>query len=114
MKNLDDKKVRQETISKLKFIVHDLWKEQNLIDVSTPSYLTVNVKILKPGNLEKIMGKINKINLIENYNVKELDHNYVKIQIKYLGKIKALESSLLENGFKLNIKDNEWNLTFKG
>ena len=114
VKNLGDKKVRQETISKLKFMVHDLWKEQNLVDVSTPSYLTINVKISKPGNLEKIMGKITQINLIENYNVKELDQNYAKIQIKYLGKIKALESLFLENGFILSIKDNEWNLTFKG
>ena len=27
VKNLDEKKVREETISKLKFLIHDIWKE---------------------------------------------------------------------------------------
>ena len=31
-----NKKVREETILKLKSILHDMWKEQNLIDASTP------------------------------------------------------------------------------
>ena len=42
------KKLERKQYQNLKFIVHDIWKEQNLIDVSTPSYLTVNLKILKP------------------------------------------------------------------
>ena len=29
----------------MKFHINDLWKEQNLIDISVPSYLTVNVRI---------------------------------------------------------------------
>ena len=114
MKNLDDKKVREETISKLKFVIHDIWKEQNLVDASAPTYLTLNIITNDVKNLAQIKKKIESINFIKDFNVKELDKNNVKIQIKYLGKIKSLKNIFLDNGFILKIEDNEWNLVLKG
>ena len=114
VKNLEDKKVREEIISKLKFSIHDLWKEQNLIDISVPSYLVVNSPIQEPGSLKKIIKKIKQIDLIANYSVEEVDKDSAKIKIKYLGKIKSLQNSLIENGFNFEISNNEWNLTLSG
>ncbi len=114
VKNIDDKKVREEIISKLKFMVHDIWKDQNLIDVSTPSYLTVNLKLSKPSNLETAIKKIQNFNLVKNLHVKQIDNNNAKIKIKYFGKIKNLQNLFMENGFVLKIIDNEWNLKLKG
>ena len=114
VKNLEDKEVREEIISKLKFSIHDLWKEQNLIDISVPSYLVVNTPTPKPGSLEKVIKKIKQINLITNYSIEELDKDSAKIKIKYLGKIKSLQNSLIENGFIFEILNNEWNLTLAG
>ena len=114
VKNIDDKKVREEIISKLKFMVHDIWKDQNLIDVSTPSYLTVNLKLSKPSNLETAIKKIKNFNLVKNLHVKQIDNNNAKIKIKYFGKIKNLQNLFMENGFVLKIIDNEWNLKLKG
>ena len=114
VKNLDNKKVREETILKLKSIVHDMWKEQNLVDVSTPSYLTLNVQFKKPNNLGEVVSKIKKISIIKSYNIQELNKNNAKIKIKYLGKIKSLENFLTQSGFRLKIQDNEWNLITKG
>ena len=113
MENIEDNKVRKETISKLKFFVHDLWKEQNLVDISAPSYITLNTKIQKPDTLDSVIKKIKQINLITSYNVKEFDKNSAKIKIKYLGKVKILENALIENGFILKILDNEWNLSLR-
>ena len=114
VKNLEDKEVREEIISKLKFSIHDLWKEQNLIDISVPSYLVVNAPTPKPGSLEKVIKKIKQINLITNYSIEELDKDSAKIKIKYLGKIKNLQNSLIENGFNFEILNDEWNLTLAG
>ena len=114
MKNLDNKKIREETIQKLKSIVHDMWKEQNLIDASIPSYLTLNVKFNEPYNLEEVISKIKKISIIKAYNIQELNKNNAIIKIKYLGKIKSLENFLTQSGFRIKIKDNEWNLIIKG
>ena len=114
VKNLDNKEVREETILKLKSILHDMWKEQNLIDASTPSYLTLNVQFNEPFNLGEVISKIKKISIIKSYNIQELNKNNAKIKIKYLGKIKSLENFLIQNGFRLKIQDNEWNLITKG
>ena len=114
VKNLDDKKVREETISKLKFVIHDIWKEQNLVDASVPSYLTVNIINNDVKNIAQVIKKIENINFIKNFYIKELDKNNAKIKIKYLGKIKSLKNIFLDNGFILKIEDNEWNLVLKG
>ena len=114
VKDLDNKKVREETILKLKSIVHDMWKEQNLIDASTPSYLTLNVQFNEPHNLREVLSKIKKISIINSHNIQELTKNNAVIKIKYLGKIKSLENFLTQNGFRLKIQDNEWNLIING
>ncbi len=114
VKDLDNKKVREETILKLKSIVHDMWKEQNLIDASTPSYLTLNAQFNEPYNLGEVISKINKISIIKSHNIQELNKNNAIIKIKYLGKIKSLENFLTQSGFIIKIQDNEWNLIIKG
>ena len=114
VKDLDNKKVREETILKLKSIVHDMLKDQNLIDTSTPSYLTLNVQFNKPHNLKEVLSKIKKISIIKSHNIQELSKNNATIKIKYLGKIKSLENFLTQSGFGLRIQDNEWNLIING
>ena len=110
VKDLENKKVREETILKLKSVVHDMWKEQNLIDASTPSYLTLNVQFYESDNLREVINKINKISIIKSHNIQELNKNNAVIKIKYLGKIKSLENFLTQSGFRIKIQDNEWNL----
>ena len=114
VKNFQDKEVRADLISSLKSYIHDLWKEQNLIDISTPSYLVVNAPVKEPDSLDKIFKKIKQINLITNYHIEELDKDSVKIKIKYLGKIRNLQNSFIENGFNFKILNNEWSLTLAG
>ena len=114
VKDLENKKVREETILKLKSIVHDMWKEQNLIDASTPSYLTLNVQFYESDNLREVISKIKKISIIKSHNIQELNKNNAVIKIKYLGKIKSLENFLTQSGFRLKIQDNEWNLITNG
>ena len=114
VKNLDEKKVREETISKLKFLIHDIWKEQNLVDASAPSYLTVNIKIENAKKLSQMIKKIENINLIKNFYITEFNKNNAKIKIKYLGKIKSLKNVFLDNGFILRGEDNEWSLILRG
>tara|TARA_B100001250_G_C19806526_1_gene793576 strand:- start:2107 stop:3156 length:1050 start_codon:yes stop_codon:yes gene_type:complete len=114
VKNLQDKKVRESIIASLKSSIHDLWKEQNLIDISVPSYLVVSTPIKEPDALGEVIKRIKKISLITNYYIEELDGVSVKIKIQYLGKIKNLQSSFTENGFIFKIINNEWQLTLAG
>ena len=114
VKNLQDKKVRESVIVSLKSSIHDLWKEQNLIDISVPSYLTVNAPIKEPNSLGEIIKRLKTISLITDYYIDELANDSVKIRIKYLGKIKNLQDSFTDNGFIFKILNNEWELTLAG
>ena len=114
VKNLQDKKVRESVINILKYSIHDMLKEQNLIDISIPSYLTVNAPIKEANSLGEIIKKIEKISLVTDYYIEKLDKNSAKIKIKYLGKIKNLQNSFMDNGFTFQIIDNEWKITLAG
>ena len=110
VQDLAKKEVRENIIINLKSNINDMWKEQNFVDISTPSYLTVNARLKEPGSLINIIEKIKEISLIDYYFVEELDKNSAKIKIKYFGKIKNLQNSFQDNGFEFKVIHNEWSL----
>ena len=110
VQDLAKKEVRENIIINLKSNINDIWKEQNLVDISTPSYLTVNARLKGPGSLINIIEKIKEISLIDYYFVEELDKDSAKIKLKYFGKIKNLQNSFQDNGFEFKVIHNEWSL----
>ena len=110
---LENKESRNNIIKNAKYYINELWKKENLIDISVPSYLVVNTKIKDPSSLEKIIKTMKKISLIENYIVQELDNKSAKIKIKFFGKIQNLQNSFLRNGIEFKIIDDKWNLNLK-
>jgi hypothetical protein len=100
----------KNTIEELKIEISELWKNNNLIDVRTPSFLNVTLDINKKDDLLKLQEALNKIDLIDNYYVFELDKDQVKIKIKYLGKIDKIKSKLYENNIKVIINESKWKL----
>tara|TARA_B100000214_G_scaffold328628_1_gene267874 strand:- start:2477 stop:3526 length:1050 start_codon:yes stop_codon:yes gene_type:complete len=110
---LENKESRNNIIKNAKYYINELWKEENLIDISVPSYLVVNTKIKDSSSLEKIIKTMKKISLIENYIVQELDNKSAKIKIKFFGKIQNLQNSFLRNGIEFKIIDDKWNLNLK-
>jgi hypothetical protein len=111
VEDLTNKEVRADIIKSLKININDFWKEQHLIDISAPSYLTFEIKTEKPETLKNVIKRIKKINLIDSYVVRELSKNSAKINIKYFGKIKNLQDELTDNGFEFKISHNEWSLS---
>ena len=111
VEDLNNKDVRKELIKNLKFYINELWKEENLIDISAPASLTFITNLNKPEKLQLVLSKLTNINFIDSYKVLEFNKNTAKIKIIYLGKIKNIQDSLVKNGFKFEIKNNEWFLT---
>ena len=108
--NLDNEDVRNDIISSLKSYTIELWKEENLIDISTPSFITLNINSKNPKSLKEIIDKIKKINSIDSFSIENFDNNFVKIKIKFFGKIKNLQNNFIENGFDVQFIDDQWNL----
>ena len=95
---------------KIKIEITELWKNQNLIDVKTPSFLNTKLDFKDKSDLLKVQKILSKIDLIQNYSVLELNLKYAKIKIKYLGKIEKLKKKFISEGLILNIIQGEINL----
>ena len=107
-KNPDLINFKENIILKIKNTIIDLTKFQNLIDVNTPSFLNVNLELNKTNNLVLLNSRIEKIDLIENIYIQELSNNYVKLRIKYLGKLEKITDQLRKNNIDLEILNDQW------
>ncbi len=100
--------INKKIILAVKNEIINLIKSQNLIDVSTPSFLNARLNLNKKINLVLLNSKIKKISLIENIFVQEFNKNYVSLRIKYLGNLEKVIKQLKDNDVNLQIINNEW------
>ena len=103
-----DENYYKNSIKKIKMEINEIWKSQNLIDIRTPSFLNISLKLKNKRDLLNIQKTLNKIDLIENYHVIELNNNYAKIKIKYVGQIDKIKNKFKEQGIDVSVKDNNW------
>ena len=92
----------------------NLIKSQNLIDVKTPSFLNTKFKLKKRNNLVELNSRLEKIGLIENIYVQELNNEYVNLKIKYLGKLNKIINLLKSQNIILKLSGEEWTLEIIG
>ena len=109
--NLSKKEFYREIIFEINNIIRDLIKSQNLIDVRTPSFLNVEIKLNKKSNLVEFSNRLNKIDLIDNFYVQKLNKDYVLVKIKYLGKINKIINKLKDQNINLKMIAGQWQLT---
>jgi len=109
-KNLDNKDFYNKIVLEINNTIRDLIKSQNLIDVRTPSFLNVEIKMSKKSNLVEFNNRLQKIDLIDNFYVQELNKDYVLVKIKYLGKINKIIDKLKDQNIDLKMIAGQWQL----
>ena len=100
----------KEIIKKIKNEILEIIKSNNLIDIRTPAFLNLNLEIKNKNDLYKAQEIIEQIDLIESFNVIELNKSYTKIKIKYFGNINYITEKFLENGIRVSNNNNEWKI----
>ena len=108
--NLDNKDFYNKIILDINNTIRDLIKSQNLIDIRTPSFLNVKIKMSKKSNLVEFNNRLKKIDLIDNFYVQELNKDYVLVKIKYLGKINKIINKLKDQNIDLKMIAGQWQL----
>jgi len=109
-KNLLEEDFYNSVILEINNIIGDLIKSQNLIDVRTPSFLNVEIKLNDKSNLIEFNNRLKKIALIDNFYVQQLNKDYVSVKIKYLGKINKIIKKLDDQNIKLKLIAGQWQL----
>jgi len=106
-------KIRDD--SKLNFILKDLktqitdmWKEENIINLSMPLTIKVKFNYNDLIDLDKLKDAFYKINIVDNYDLEEIDTNNSTFKIYYYGNPKKLSIELMRFGYKLENDQGYW------
>jgi hypothetical protein len=108
--SLNKKDFYKNIIVEVNNAIKDLIKSQNLIDVRTPSFLNVEIKLNNKSNLVEFNNRLKKIDLIDNFYVQQLNKDYVLVKIKYLGKINKIIKKLKDQNINLKMIAGQWQL----
>ena len=103
--------------SKLKFIlkdlkiqITDLWKQENIINLSTPLLIRVKFWHLSLENLDKLKKNLNNISIVENYSLEELNIKNSFFKIYYFGNPRKLRNELQKYGYQLTNDQGQWKI----
>ena len=108
--SMDKNKSYNSAVQVIKNEIKQIWKSQNLVDFSVPSFLDFSLEFKNINDFLKIKNILDKIELIDNYSVLELTKDYAKLRIKYNGKIVKIKEKFTEKNILVDIVDNEWKL----
>ena len=86
----------------------NLVKSKNLVDIRTPLFLNTRFNLNKKNNLVQLNLRVKNIDSIEKIYVKEFNKDYMKLRIKYLGKLEKLIIKLKEEKIDLQLVNDLW------
>ena len=107
-KNLSTNKFYEKIIIETKKELVDLIKSKNLIDVRTPSFLNIKLNVNKKSNLVVFNSRIKNIDSIENIYVQEFNKEFMKLRVKYLGKLEKLINEFKKENINLQLINEQW------
>ena len=94
----------------LKMQITDIWKKENVIDLSIPLLIRIKFQHTNLRDLDNLKNTFYKINIIDNYSLEEFNINYAFFKIYYYGNPKRLRTELLKFGYQLNNDQGHWGL----
>ena len=94
----------------LKMQITDIWKQENVINLSNLLLIRVKFQHRNLGDLDKLKKIFYKISIVDNYFLEEFNINYSFFKIYYYGNPKRLRAELLKFGYQLNNNQGQWEL----
>jgi len=94
----------------LKMQITDIWKKENVIDLSIPLLIRIKFQHTNLRDLDNLKNTFYKISIIDNYSLEEFNINYSFFKIYYYGNPKRLRTELLKFGYQLNNDQGHWGL----
>ena len=109
-KDINQLELNKQIIEEIQSEIIDMVKSQNLIDVRTPSFLNVKLNLNKKNNLVWFNSRFKDVDLIESIYVQEFNKDYVRLKIKYLGKLEKIIKQLKNQKINLQLLNDQWHI----
>ena len=99
-----------DILKDLKMQITDIWKKENVINLSIPLLIRIKFQHTNLRDLDKLKNTLYKISIIDNYSLEEFSINNSFFKIYYYGNPKRLRTELLKFGYQLNNDQGHWGL----
>ena len=100
----------QNILKDLKKQVTDIWRKENVVNLSIPLLIKIKFKYKKLKDLDELKNIFSKISIIDYYFLEEFNTNNSFFKIHYFGNPKRLKTELLKFGYVLNNDQGQWGL----
>jgi len=94
----------------LKTQITEIWKEENLINLSIPLSIKIKFRYTKLQDLDQLKNIFYNISFINNFSLEELDINNSFFKIDYYGNPKRLKTELLKFDYQLKNDQGYWEI----
>jgi len=110
LNDIKDELKLNDILKNLKMQITDIWKNENVINLSSQLLIRVKFHHRNLGDLDKLKNTFYKISIIDNYSLEEFNINNSFFKIYYYGNPKRLRTELLKFGYQLNNDLGHWGL----
>ena len=110
LRDINNELKLNEILKNLKMQITEIWKNENVINLSSPLLIKIKFQQKNLGDLDKLKNTFYKISIIENYSLEEFNINNSFFRIYYYGNPKKLRTELLKFGYHLNNDQGHWGL----
>jgi len=97
-------------LKNLKIQITDIWKEENVVNLSIPLSIRIKFEYSNLKDLEKLKNTFYKISIIDKYSLEELNTKNSFFRIYYYGDPKRLQTELLKFDYQLQNDQVHWRL----
>jgi len=110
LNDIKDELKLNDILKNLKIQITDIWKNENVINLSSPLLIKIKFRHRNLKDLGKLKNTFYKIGIIDNYSLEEFNINNSFFKIYYYGNPKRLKTELLKFGYQLNNDQGHWGL----
>jgi hypothetical protein len=110
LNNINNETKLYSILKDLKIQITEIWKEENLINLSIPLSIKIKFRYTKLQDLDQLKNIFYNISFINNFSLEELDINNSFFKIDYYGNPKRLKTELLKFDYQLKNDQGYWEI----
>jgi len=106
--NINNKIKMEKILKDLKLKVTDIWRKENVINLSIPLSIRIKFKSKNLKKIDDLKNALYKISIIDSHFLEEVNVNHSFFKIHYYGNPKKLTTALLKFGYELKNDQGNW------